>query len=128
MTVKSKKLRKTEEDNSTMSLVEFKAWLKGVEEMQGADWSPTRDQWILIRNRLQSVMDNQPTHQATHNPVQSNQSAPQIVSTSFPDLVPAEQFFQPYQPHGLLTAESPTDVINRALQADPNSTKISPFA
>lgn len=122
MTVKAKKLRKDPTTEVSMSLVEFKAWLKGVEEMQGPGWSPSLEQWVLIRNRLQSVMDSQPS-QPTQS--QNNQLVHQPAQASYSDLVPVDQFYQPYQSPSF-APENPADVITRALSADPNS-KTSPF-
>ena len=39
------------------SLTEFRAWLEGVEEMQGNDWVPTIEQWKRIREKIDSIED-----------------------------------------------------------------------
>jgi len=36
-------------------MIEFRAWLSGIEDMQPDDWSPSRDQWIKIRAKIDSV-------------------------------------------------------------------------
>ena len=43
-----------------ISLTEFKAWLEGVEELHPADWSPTPEQWKLIRDKIQCIVEPDP--------------------------------------------------------------------
>jgi len=38
-----------------LSVKEFKMWLSGVEEMQGADWSPDANQWAKIRAKIEQL-------------------------------------------------------------------------
>lgn len=40
-----------------ITLNEFRAWLEGVEELQADDWSPTYDQWQLIRNKINNIVE-----------------------------------------------------------------------
>ena len=49
--------------SSSNTLEMFKAWLSGVEEMQGPDWTPTAEQWKKIRNKIDEIEDEQPTSQ-----------------------------------------------------------------
>ena len=37
------------------SLEMFKAWLSGVEEMQGPDWTPSPEQWKKIRDKIENI-------------------------------------------------------------------------
>jgi len=39
------------------TLKEFRAWLMGVEELQPEGWSPNRDQWKLIRARIDGIIE-----------------------------------------------------------------------
>ena len=39
-----------------MTLIQFQAWLEGVEEMHSEDWCPTADQWNLIRNKIKTII------------------------------------------------------------------------
>jgi len=39
-----------------VSLSEFHAWLEGVEEMQSADWAPSKDQWKTIREKINNIL------------------------------------------------------------------------
>lgn len=55
MASKKKTKKKTQK---TSTLVEFRAWLEGVEEMQGDDWVPTTEQWKRIRNKIDSIEDS----------------------------------------------------------------------
>ena len=36
----------------TIDVDTFKSWLQGVEDMQGADWCPTLEQWRKIRQKI----------------------------------------------------------------------------
>lgn len=47
-------------EDSTISLAEFKAWLQGVEEMQDADWAPTLVQWRRIRAKFMLIEQSGP--------------------------------------------------------------------
>ncbi len=42
------------------TLAEFRAWLLGVEELQPENWSPNRDQWLLIRTRIDKIIEPEP--------------------------------------------------------------------
>ena len=37
----------------SLSIKEFKAWMKGVEDMHGENWSPNKAQWKKIREKLE---------------------------------------------------------------------------
>ena len=39
-----------------VTLLEFQAWLEGVEELQAKDWSPDATQWKLIRNKIKNII------------------------------------------------------------------------
>jgi hypothetical protein len=55
MVVKKRKTFK----NKKVTLNEFKAWLEGVEELQPDDWSPSYDQWELIRKKIGLIILNE---------------------------------------------------------------------
>ncbi len=55
--------------NKKISLLEFRAWLGGVEELQPNDWVPTGEQWKLIRKKIDTI-ESQPTAGRTYTPVQ----------------------------------------------------------
>lgn len=46
---------KTTAKSKKISLVEFKAWLLGVEELHDVDWCPSAEQWKLIRNKIKLI-------------------------------------------------------------------------
>lgn len=64
------------------TLAEFRAWLLGVEELQPENWSPNRDQWVLIRGRIDKIIAPEP--EIIHIP--NNTTAPNK---------PVEQSLQP---------------------------------
>ena len=39
----------------SVTLAEFHAWLEGVEEMQTNGWTPTKEQWRTIREKINSI-------------------------------------------------------------------------
>lgn len=58
----AKQTKKTTNNTDTISLSEFRAWLSGVEDMQGSDdWSPTLDQWLKIRAKI-DLIDDRPSY------------------------------------------------------------------
>lgn len=40
------------EADETIDIDTFKAWLSGVEDMQGDDWTPSAEQWKKIRSKI----------------------------------------------------------------------------
>lgn len=46
----SKKPKEVQDD--TIDIDTFKAWLSGVEDMQGDDWTPSAEQWKKIRSKI----------------------------------------------------------------------------
>lgn len=41
--------------NDMIDVDTFKAWLQGVEDMQGDDWCPSLDQWRKIRQKIDLI-------------------------------------------------------------------------
>ena len=48
----------TETETKTMTIMEFRYWLEGVEEMQPEGWSPDKRQWDRIREKIDSIVSN----------------------------------------------------------------------
>lgn len=46
--------RRSSEPNA-LDIETFKAWLSGVEDMQGADWTPSPEQWKKIRAKIDQI-------------------------------------------------------------------------
>ena len=40
-----------------VTLNEFRSWLEGVEELQADEWAPTKEQWKLIRVKIDSIKE-----------------------------------------------------------------------
>ena len=40
-----------------ITLSEFRAWLQGVEELQAKGWSPNAEQWKLIRDKIDAIVE-----------------------------------------------------------------------
>lgn len=51
------------EEQTTLTIKEFKMWLRGVEEMQPEGWSPSQQQWTRIREKIDSITETAPTSQ-----------------------------------------------------------------
>lgn len=45
----------TQRKKKTITIQEFKAWLEGVEEMQGSTWAPDAQQWKRIRQKINQI-------------------------------------------------------------------------
>lgn len=59
-----------------MTMNEFKFWLTGVEELQPDGWHPSEEQWKLIRNKIDSIVE--PKVQQPAPVVQQPQFQPQL--------------------------------------------------
>lgn len=44
--------KKSKDADETIDIDTFKAWLSGVEDMQGDDWTPSAEQWKKIRAKI----------------------------------------------------------------------------
>lgn len=42
-------------EKTTITISEFKAWLEGITDLQGDDWSPNPQQWVKIKTKLLSI-------------------------------------------------------------------------
>jgi hypothetical protein len=69
-----------------IDVTEFRAWLEGVEEMQGPEWVPNLEQWQRIREKIDSIREDAPVPKQQRaeqpapqqqRPVQYAQPAPQ---------------------------------------------------
>jgi hypothetical protein len=49
--------RKRKPSIKKQTIAEFRAWIEGVEELQPEDWSPDASQWVLIRNRIDKIIE-----------------------------------------------------------------------
>jgi len=84
--------------NKKISLLEFRAWLEGVEELQPSDWSPSAEQWKLIREKIKLIKEPEPevVKESTPAPPQSpvsTENAPMMPQfnrePALPPLVPS---------------------------------------
>lgn len=84
----------------TISLVEFKAWLDGVEELHDSKWCPDAAQWKLIRNKIKSI-------DSSHTIVTTN-SAPEMSAKTQHEVTTSIATKQPRRnPVNLLSAPPP---------------------
>lgn len=79
------------EEQNTLTIKEFKMWLRGVEEMQPDGWSPSQQQWARIREKIESITDvtpvQQPQQQVLYrDPVQQVPTYPQPAIHAQPGL------------------------------------------
>jgi hypothetical protein len=104
-----------------LSVLEFKAWLEGVEDMQGATWIPSKEQWKKIRSKIQLLADavEQPAYQmpAYHPYQQAMSSAIPVAQTGGVNLTLQTA------PPGLAPIELSSDIGKLTDQGD----YLSPF-
>lgn len=62
--------------NKKISLLEFRAWLEGVEELQPSDWSPSAEQWKLIREKIKLIKEPEPEVVKESTPTPPQQPVP----------------------------------------------------
>lgn len=51
----SRRGNKKQTSTGTIDVDTFKSWLQGVEDMQGADWCPSLEQWRKIRQKIEML-------------------------------------------------------------------------
>lgn len=51
----SKTTKNKKQSKKNISFDEFKAWLSGVEDLQSEDWYPSKEQWKIIRDKIDSI-------------------------------------------------------------------------
>lgn len=60
----------TRKRKQKQTLKEFNAWLQGVEELQPEGWSPTAEQWQLIRNKIDGIVEEKKVVEKVINDLQ----------------------------------------------------------
>lgn len=108
---------------------EFLAWLDGIMEFKGEEWTPSADEWRIILDKIRNVSDltdppQQPTtapqgplrpqqqivhHQPQHNPqprpLERPSGAQTLSSIEIPDSTGNDNFRPPNNPVGLVRRE-----------------------
>lgn len=51
--------KKKASNSEGITLSEFRAWLEGVEDMQGPEWTPNLEQWRRIRAKIDSIEETE---------------------------------------------------------------------
>lgn len=97
---------KKQTKSSGTSLALFKAWLSGIEEMQGEDWTPDAAQWQRIKAKLFEIEEAPPfVPEAAPRygslPAYAPQMPPQQMHSGFDVAVggPAPRLPAPPQPY-----------------------------
>lgn len=110
----------TNNEKKEISFAEFKSWLQGVEDMQPADWAPSREQWLKIREKLMSVKENNIQAPAWNAPTHRG--------------APAQEFIPPHEEPIRTPPRMPIEPIvdesalnRRALPRDTQGQYASPF-
>ncbi len=78
--IKRKRKRKQKQP-----LKEFKAWLQGVEELQPDDWCPNVEQWQLIRDKINGIVEENKT---TEQQIITMQQQPKVYQQNKSLLAP----------------------------------------
>lgn len=82
--------------DETIDIDTFKAWLSGVEDMQGDDWTPSAEQWKKIRAKINLLSvpeyeDQRPQQPVYRQPVPGNPGfVPPTGGSSIPPYQPAQ--------------------------------------
>ena len=50
-----------------MTLSEFKTWLDGVQSMQPEGWHPTGENWAMICDQIDNIIDDKPAQRTTES-------------------------------------------------------------
>lgn len=94
------------------TLGEFRAWLEGVEELQGDDWHPDAEQWKLIRAAIDGIVEEEP----------------EIITVSAPS--PAPSYSRPVD--SIVSAPiqypRPVSAMTSVIPGIPDNLEISPAA
>lgn len=81
-----------------VTLKEFRAWLEGVEELQPKEWSPTAEQWKLIRAKIDSIVE-ETSKVVQHAPVKEEvRNSPPVAGQRPPAPPPGESNLPPGVP------------------------------
>lgn len=85
MAAKKKRIVKKER-----TLSEFRAWLEGVEELQGSDWHPDAEQWKLIRAAIDGIVveDSEPFSTPMHQQQPPHTPPPRPMQREEPRYIP----------------------------------------
>lgn len=81
-------------EEETITIKEFKMWLRGVEEMQPDDWTPDHRQWSRIRDRIDNIIESAPvpvvanTQPAFREEYQPPRAAPVMAQAGMRSVTP----------------------------------------
>lgn len=81
-------MAKKKKGSNTLEM--FKAWLSGVEEMQGPDWTPSPEQWKKIRDKIENIEEEVPQAVPAGTAAQSVTPIPQF-PISLPQMMALQQ-------------------------------------
>jgi len=102
----------TRKRRQKQTLKEFKAWLQGVEELQPEDWSPNPDQWKLIRDKINGIIEEKRVVEKVVN-VANAGGQPHPVYPVYPGQPP---MIAPPPPVGGLPIDADVDISPAAKQ------------
>jgi len=69
------------------TLGEFRAWMQGVEELQAENWAPNREQWQLIRAKIDGIIEEEHVVEKVVQPAPVSHMFPQPANM-IPGFVP----------------------------------------
>lgn len=122
--------KKVKKNKKNISFDEFKAWLGGVEDLQSADWHPSKEQWNIIREKIDAIII--PANDYVQKPTAPFYAPPQtVMQQPLRYNVPAvpeqqEQLIQ--QPTNRHVSKLPPQFTGGASAIDESSEPVSPFA
>lgn len=106
-----------------ITLIEFRAWLEGVEELQDTDWSPSNEQWNLIRKKIDYITDPEPIIETVFAPAPSSVPNVGLLVPPVAPPMPTRPAFVPPAPTSIPTsipiAPEMTDAARQAMSGVP---------
>lgn len=99
-----------------ISLTEFRAWLEGVEELQPEEWHPDSDQWKLIRQKIDNIVEEKKTVERVVEQHPRYSPEPPRAPTPAPVSLPPSSFGPPdggqFQPPPVEMTEAAKAALN----------------
>lgn len=111
-TTRKKRTTKKKLSNDPVTISEFQSWLSGVVEFQAKDWTPNKQQWEAILNKINNLTNETQTVTATDNtqPNSQNNAANQSAAPRVDMSNHRRSFLNPNAVVGQSPAGRPTPV------------------
>lgn len=109
-----------------LTITEFKYWLEGVEEMQPEGWTPDQRQWKRIREKIESIVEQDRLMSGYPQPTQFQQPIqhlPQSIQQPYVEQVAPTMFNPEFSlPSNVLTHQTPPNTLFGNPDSGPSKT------